>query len=362
MIEVDVEEYVYPNGEVGLRNFKNEFQGNEFLIGSTGTGKSTILKLVSGIVPKIYGGKLKGSVRVFGLEPSCKNSFYLSQRIEEMVTCEIVLEEVAFPLIQLGYKVSDAKKMAEDTCEEMKIGHLIYRKTRELSTGELQLVEIASAIASSKILLLDEPFAHLSERNCKRLLKILKDHYFIISEHRVEVANSFNLVNLGLKLEEVEIPEVELGEVIYEPIKLRENEIVAVLGDNGAGKTTLLKKIKKDMKKLKLDFSYVPQYPAYDLVEKVKHECGEFVKEFELERYSDRYPQSLSYGQMRRVSIAKAFRSKILILDEPSAGQDVNFRFKLIKLIKKYRKTAIIATNDEVLAELCDRKLRVGSA
>ncbi|MCS7121894.1 MAG: ATP-binding cassette domain-containing protein [Archaeoglobaceae archaeon] len=362
MIELEVDEYIYPNGEVGLKNFKNIFQGKEFIFGNTGSGKSTILKIISGIIPKVYGGNLKGFVRIFGNKPSCKESFYLSQRIEETVTCEKVIEEIAFPLVQMGYKVFEAKKIAEEICEELKIGHLLYRKTREISTGELQLVEIASAIASSKILLLDEPFAHLSKKNAERLLKILEDYFFIIAEHRIELAKSFNAVNLGLKVEEVEVPEVDLGEVIYEPLNLKEKEILAVVGENGAGKTTFLKKTARNMKKLSLDFSFVPQHPAYYLTKRVKDECGKFLKDFELERFSERHSQSLSYGQMRRVAIAKAFRSKILLLDEPTAGQDINFRFKLLKLIKTYKKTAIIATHDEKLADLCDRKLKVESA
>ena len=83
------------------------------------------------------------------------------------------------------------------------------------------------------------------------------------------------------------------------------------------------------------------------------------IREFGLGGLEGRHPQSLSQGQMKRVSMAKAFRHDIVLLDEPTAGQDVSFRNRLIHLLRKYGKTALIATHDERVAEMCDRVIEL---
>ena len=357
MIEVNVDKYVYPNGEVGLKNLRLELYGNEIVIGSTGSGKSTLLKLLNGLIPNFYGGELKGFVKIFGEKPNPKDVAYVKQIPEESITCLRVKEELAFPLIQRGMKRSAALKEAEEVAEEMKIGHLLERYTFELSTGELQLVEIASAIlSSSKLIVLDEPFAHLSERNAKRIIEILKDKKVIVAEHRIEFSDYFErTIDLGFVKREFPELKGETGEVIHDgSLKIREGEIVAVIGENGAGKTMLLKKLAKEMRGL--DVGIVLQNPAYHLTgRRVREEVGKYLSEFELEGLAERHPQSLSVGQMRKVAIAKAFRHEVLLLDEPTAGLDVNFREKLLYLLRKYKKTAVIATHDLKLAKGCDR-------
>ncbi len=363
MIEFDVRSYRYPNGVVGLENFRETFEGCEFVIGATGSGKSTVLRMMNGLIPEFYSGRLDGKVRVFGRKPSPRDVFLVKQNPQEMVTCLNVIDEVIFPAVQRGDSVVESKTNALETLEEVGIGHLLDRKTFELSTGELQLVEIAAAIvAGAKILVFDEPFAHLSHRNAKRVLSVLKDFSHIVSEHRLEFGKYFDrVVDLGLEVEEIEIPKAEIGDTIYSGIvELREREILAITGDNGVGKTMMLKRIMADMRRKGMNAAIVLQYPSYHLTERtVEKEVGNILGDFELVGVATRHPQSLSIGQMRRVAIAKAFNSDILLLDEPTAGQDVNFRRRLLYLLRKYRKTAIIATHDENLAKECDRVIEL---
>jgi len=363
LIEFRVKKYVYPNGNVGMRDFNATFEGCEFIIGSTGSGKSTILKMINGLIPH-FVGRLEGHVRVFGQKPSPEIAFFVKQNPEEMITSTDVADEIIFPLIQVGMSRTEAKKEAEEVCEELRIAGLLERKTYELSTGELQLVEIASALASkAKILVLDEPFANLSRKNALRVIIILRDYPHVVSDHRLEFSKYFErTVNLGLELEELEIPEIELGEVVYEgEIELRDGELIALVGENGAGKTMMLKRMASDMRKRGLDYSIVLQNPSYHLVEdSVGKEVDPIIaREFGIENILSRHPQSLSGGQMKRVAIAKAFKSKILLLDEPTAGQDCNFRKRLIYLLRKHGKSAIIATHDLEVANHCDRMVEI---
>ncbi len=360
LIEFDVNSYTYPNGTVGLEDFRERFEGGEFLIGSTGSGKSTVLRMMNGLIPEFYSGKLDGRVTVFGKKPNPVDVFLIRQDPREMVTCLDIVDEVAFAAIQRGTNVAEAKRDAEQILEEIGLGCLIGRKTFEVSTGELQLVEIASAIvANARILVLDEPFAHLSYKNARRVISLLKDFPHIVSEHRLEFSRFFDrTVDLGLREEDIEIPEGEIGDVVYSGIvEIREGEILAITGDNGVGKSMMLRRIMADMRHV----GAVLQHPSYHLTERtVEKEVGaELLREFGLSSIAKRHPQSLSSGQMRRVAIAKAFKSEILLLDEPTAGQDINFRRKLIQLLRKYKKTAIIATHDEDFAKMCDRVIEL---
>lgn len=300
-------------------------------------------------------------MRVFGEIPSPKTAFLVMQSPAEQITCLRVMDELVFPAVQLGMDYGEAKRDAEELAEEMGIGELLDRMTFELSTGELQMVEIISALVSGrKLILMDEPFAHLSKRNVLKLLKVLEDRLTVVSDHRLEFSEHFpEWLDLGMEVEEFPEIHAEVGDVIFEgSVMLRKGELVAVVGDNGAGKTTLLRKVSMEMRKSGIKHGISLQNPSYHLTSKtVLEEVGDYalIREFGLEDVKDRHPQSLSQGQMKRVSMAKAFRHDILLLDEPTAGQDVNFRNRLLYLLRMHGKTALIATHDESVARNCDR-------
>lgn len=177
-----------------------------------------------------------------------------------------------------------------------------------------------------------------------------------------------------------------------------DGERVLLLGENGSGKTTLLRLIsrlyrptagnieqlinlkysaKYRGKKWFKDIGIVYQNPNYQLfmptVEKeiafnaVSQEYAEeIISLFELEHLRNRHPQSLSEGQKRRVSIASVAVSKpkVLLLDEPTVGQDYSGLCKLVDILDmlhdKTKNTMITVTHDMRCAEaLCDRALLI---
>lgn len=177
-----------------------------------------------------------------------------------------------------------------------------------------------------------------------------------------------------------------------------DGERVLLLGENGSGKTTLLRLIsrlygptagnieqlinlkysaKYRGKKWFKDIGIVYQNPNYQLfmptVEKeiafnaVSQEYAEeIISLFELEHLRNRHPQSLSEGQKRRVSIASVAVSKpkVLLLDEPTVGQDYSGLCKLVDILDmlhdKTKNTMITVTHDMRCAEaMCDRALLI---
>ena len=167
-------------------------------------------------------------------------------------------------------------------------------------------------------------------------------------------------------------------------LKINQGEIIALLGPNGAGKTTLISTICglasitsgsitvngfdviKDYRKTRDIIGLVPQELALEPFEKVinsvkfsrrlfgKKDDVEYVenllKKLQLYDKKDNIIKSLSGGMKRRVMIAKALshNPKILFLDEPTAGVDVELRkdmWKIIKELKNEGVTIILTTH-----------------
>ncbi|WP_440895600.1 ABC transporter ATP-binding protein [Amphibacillus sp. Q70] len=171
--------------------------------------------------------------------------------------------------------------------------------------------------------------------------------------------------------------------------EIKENEIFALLGPNGAGKTTILEcmeglrkydngeiklmgldpdeVVKKGVVGIQLQSSSLPNHicakdamnlfclwngvaPRYDLLDT-----------FELEEIDRKPYKAMSTGQKRKLHLALALAHdpKILFLDEPTAGLDVEARVSLHKEIRKLKQkgvTIILASHDMAEVEaLCDR-------
>lgn len=178
-------------------------------------------------------------------------------------------------------------------------------------------------------------------------------------------------------------------------LEIREGEILALLGPNGAGKTTLISTIcglvrptsgsvtvggfdiVRDYRKTRQLIGLVPQeltLGAFDLVaDTVRFSRGlfgmpeneskidEILSDLSLSDKKDAQVNRLSGGMKRRVLIAKALahEPRILFLDEPSAGVDVELRKDMWKLVEKLRQsgvTIILTTHYiEEAEEIADR-------
>jgi energy-coupling factor transport system ATP-binding protein len=180
--------------------------------------------------------------------------------------------------------------------------------------------------------------------------------------------------------------------------KLLRGESVALVGRNGAGKTTLIKHLngllrphsgrlkilgqetqRKPVSELSRHVGFVWQNPNDQLCRPTVREevltgpkalgsydpswCEELFNRFGLASLLGRSPFTLSEGQKKRVAFAAALAVKpeLVVLDEPTAGQDESFRRELAKFIvelQKEERTVLLVTHDlEFAAEHANRWL-----
>lgn len=197
-----------------LQDINLEYLMSDFLaiIGPNGGGKSTLLKLILGLLtPK------SGFVSIDGKTPQKSKNIlaYVPQNINTNQIFPITSLEVALMgRLKSGlifYSKDDYKK-AYESLEKVGVVHLAHENINNLSGGQKQRVFIARALCSdAKILLLDEPTASIDtdgQIQIYTLLKKLNEHLgVIVVSHNINVsisfANKVAHVNKDLCLHEV---------------------------------------------------------------------------------------------------------------------------------------------------------------
>lgn len=152
------------------------------IIGHTGSGKSTILQLLNGLLVPT-----KGSVRVFDtlITPTSVNKQIrqirkqvglVFQFAENQIFEETVLKDVAFGPQNFGVSVEEAEAIAREKLALVGIDESLFERSPfELSGGQMRRVAIAGILAMEpKILVLDEPTAGLDPIGRKELMNLFK--------------------------------------------------------------------------------------------------------------------------------------------------------------------------------------------
>ena len=152
------------------------------IIGHTGSGKSTILQLLNGLLVPT-----KGSVRVFDtlitptsvnkqIRQICKQVGLVFQFAENQIFEETVLKDVAFGPQNFGVSVEEAEATAREKLALVGIDESLFERSPfELSGGQMRRVAIAGILAMEpSILVLDEPTAGLDPIGRKELMALFK--------------------------------------------------------------------------------------------------------------------------------------------------------------------------------------------
>ncbi|MHA2250091.1 MAG: energy-coupling factor ABC transporter ATP-binding protein [Candidatus Kariarchaeaceae archaeon] len=166
------------------------------LTGRFGTGKSTLMRHLNGIIkPQVGDVIINGeSVKENPEKPFHQEVGLLFENPDDQIFYPEVADDIAFGPRNLGLSKDEVHERIINACEEVKILHLIERETSTLSFGEKTLVAIAGLIAMNpSILLLDTPEVGVDLWTkpdiLNLILKLKMKHTLVVSTNDIDILN-----------------------------------------------------------------------------------------------------------------------------------------------------------------------------
>lgn len=177
--------YFYPDSErPALSDVSIEIEEGEFILvtGGSGSGKSSLARVLAGLVPDFYGGRFGGSISFQGRDMGSIERSKLARHVgivfqdpEKQLIMTGVEAEIAFGLENLGLtKKEMLRRVAEVTCF-MNLAEVRQEFITSLSSGQKQKLALASVLAMQpRVLIMDEPTSQLDPVAAEDLLNLLK--------------------------------------------------------------------------------------------------------------------------------------------------------------------------------------------
>ncbi len=184
----------------GLTDFNLTIKTGEFLVltGSSGCGKTTVTRLINGLIPHYYKGELSGSVTMEGESVSDKPIYAIARQVGSVFQNPRsqffnvnTTDEIAFAAENQKVEAGLIKDRIVETADEMDIEGLLDRSIFELSGGEKQIIACAGInVLSPDVIVLDEPSSNLDITAIERLKCVLAawkaaGKTIVIAEHRL---------------------------------------------------------------------------------------------------------------------------------------------------------------------------------
>jgi energy-coupling factor transport system ATP-binding protein len=281
--------YWYPNArDAALNDVTLQIEdGLTVIAGPSGGGKSTLLRVLNGLVPHFHGGRIAGSIEVNGMDVINTPTRHLARTVgfvfqdpELQTVYDVVDREVAFGLENIAMPRHEMEGRVEEALHAAGVSHLAGRRVRTLSGGERQRVALASALAMRpRLVVLDEPTSQLDPEGAAMVLDatmrlVQQGRAAVIAEHRLErllpeatalVTVDMAHVTTGPPTQPATHPIARPGRsprgnlawslngvtagfatcVVLDQVDAagHQGEVVALSGPNGGGKTTMLRVI-----------------------------------------------------------------------------------------------------------------------
>ncbi|MDO5695159.1 MAG: ABC transporter ATP-binding protein [Eubacteriales bacterium] len=191
--------YLKYDEEEILKGVSFDVRPGEFVLltGRSGCGKSSLLKLVNGLIPHFDKAVVTGTVQIHGMNPAEEKLYMISRHVASVFQNPKTAffntdtrAELLFYPENRGFSKERMGILLAETLSLFNIGHLMHRSIFELSGGEKQILAIAGAyMTGNPIIVMDEPSANLDDvytDKVREMLRILKEQgrTVLIAEHR----------------------------------------------------------------------------------------------------------------------------------------------------------------------------------
>lgn len=305
IIKADCLSFEYKDSSEGIHDINFEISKGEVILltGNSGCGKSTLLKCLNGLIPAITEGNLKGELFINDKNYKDLKMHELNSEIGSVFQnprsqffTDNTTSELVFPMENYGYSKAQMQQKLSELVKTFGLEKLIDKNIFLLSSGERQMVALASSLTmDQQIVLFDEPSANLDYGNAMKLGQIiswLKERGIsvIVADHRFYYLNgiidrvffmdkgklhiydseaafkksgydtrSFDIFSLEVPFVEkiadskksvcASIENAEWKNILKNVnLQLKKGEVTVLVGNNGAGKTTLAKLLCKSIK------------------------------------------------------------------------------------------------------------------
>ncbi len=183
----------YSNAPIILSEIDFKAKGNESIgiIGANGVGKSTLLKILVGLLAEYEGKAYINDLEInqHNIKQIREKTGYIFQDSDSQLFMSKVYEDVAFGPSNYGYTGKELDERVMNALEMVNIANLRDKQIYRLSGGQKKLVSIATILAMKPdIILLDEPSVALDPKNRRNLINILNsiDCLKIIASHDLD--------------------------------------------------------------------------------------------------------------------------------------------------------------------------------
>jgi multiple sugar transport system ATP-binding protein len=211
-------------GVTALKEVSFSISNGEFyvLLGPTGAGKTTTLRIIAGLEKQDAGSVIFDGQPMDSATPADRDIAFVFQQYSLYPTMS-VYDNLAFPLRSPLRRMPEAeiKTRVEAAAEILRIGHLLTRKTARLSGGEMQRVSIGRAIVRNpRVFLMDEPLSNLDAKlreslrvELKHIQKTQNSTTLFVTHDQIEALTMADRIGI---LREGQIVQVGTPQDIYD--------------------------------------------------------------------------------------------------------------------------------------------------